>query len=94
MMLPILPGTTPIELTTSSSDVADQEQFFFTQADGEGQTEEQTFGRKEQSRKKATEWVAHEEPYQLRPRSKNSQRLTETLRRTPYTESRQMHGYH
>ena len=33
--------TTPIEVTTSSSDVADEEQFFFTQADGPDENEEQ-----------------------------------------------------
>ena len=31
-----------IEVTTSSSDVADEEQFFFTQADNENESEEQT----------------------------------------------------
>ena len=41
--------TTPIEVTTSSSDVADEEQFFFTQADKENESEKQTFQRKEQS---------------------------------------------
>ena len=50
---------TAIEVTTSSSDIADEEQFFFTQTDGEDQTEEQSLERKEQSRKKATERVAH-----------------------------------
>ena len=54
--------TTPIEVTTSISDVADEEQFFFAQADGEDETEEKTLKRKEQARKKATEWLAHEEP--------------------------------
>ena len=34
--------TTPIELTTSCSDVADEEQFFFTQADNNDESEEQT----------------------------------------------------
>ena len=48
--------TTPIEVTTSSSDVADEEHFFFARADGEDATEEQTLENKEQSRKKATEW--------------------------------------
>ena len=43
--------TTPIEVTTSSSDVADEEQMVFTQADGEDETEEQTLERKGQSRK-------------------------------------------
>ena len=32
--------TTPLEVTTSSSDVADEDQFFFTQTDGEDETEE------------------------------------------------------
>ena len=34
--------TTPIEMTTSSSDVADEEQFFFTNADDTNESEEQT----------------------------------------------------
>ena len=59
--------TTPIEVTTSSSDVADEEQFFFTQADGEDESEEQTLERKEQTREKATELVAHEEPSPMKP---------------------------
>ena len=62
--------TTPIKVTTSSSDVANEEQFFFTQTDGGDETEEQTLERKEQSRKKATEWVAHEEPSSMRPNIK------------------------
>ena len=33
--------TTPIEVTISSSDVADEEQFFFTQTDDQDETEEQ-----------------------------------------------------
>ena len=33
--------TTPIEVSTSSSDVADEEQFFFTQTNGHDATEEQ-----------------------------------------------------
>ena len=59
--------TTPIEVTTSSSDVADEEQFFFTQTYGEGGTEEETLEKKKQSRKKATEWVKHEEPPSMKP---------------------------
>ena len=62
--------TTPIEVTTSSSDVADEEQFFFAQADGEDETEEQTLERKKQSRQKATEWIAHEEPSSMKPSTK------------------------
>ena len=45
-------STTPIELTTSSSDLADEEQLFFAQADGAGETVEQTLKRVGQSRKK------------------------------------------
>ena len=67
--------TTPIEVTTSSSDVADEEQFFFTQKDGEDETEEQTLERKEQSRKKATEWVAHEEPSLMKASIKEFTRI-------------------
>ena len=59
--------TTPIEVTTSSSDVANEERFFFTQTDGEAETEEQTLERKEQSWEKATEWVAHEKPSSMKP---------------------------
>ena len=38
--------TTPIEITTSSSDVADEEQVFFTQTDNDNESEAQTFERK------------------------------------------------
>ena len=38
--------TTPIEVTTSSSDVADEEQIFFTHADDGKESEEQTLERK------------------------------------------------
>ena len=47
--------TTGIEVTTSSSVVADEEQVFFTQAECEDETDGQIFQRKEQSWKKATE---------------------------------------
>ena len=45
--------TTPIEVTTSSSDVADEEQFFFNQADKNDESEKQTLEREEQSRQNA-----------------------------------------
>ena len=45
--------TTPIEVTTSSSDVADEEQIFFTHTDHGEESEEQTLKRKEQSRQNA-----------------------------------------
>ena len=63
--------TTPIEVTTSSSDVADEGQFFLAQADGEDQSEEKDLERKEESRKQATGWVAHDEPSSLKPSTKN-----------------------
>ena len=53
--------TTPIEVTTSSSDVADEEQIFFTSADDVKESEEQTLERKEQSRQNAKQWFANEE---------------------------------
>ena len=40
--------TTPIEVTTSSSDVADEKQILFTQADKNDKSEEQILERKEQ----------------------------------------------
>ena len=52
--------TTHIELITSSSDVADEEQCFLTQADNNDNSEEQTVDRKEQSRQNAKQWAANE----------------------------------
>ena len=54
--------TTLIEVKTSPSDVADHDQFFFTQANNKNESEEQTLERKEQSRQHAKQWVAKEEP--------------------------------
>ena len=45
--------TTPIEVTTSSSDVADEEQVFFTQTDNDNESEEQSLEKKEQSKQNA-----------------------------------------
>ena len=59
--------TTPIEVSTSSSDVAGEEQFFFTQPDSRDETEEQILQRKEQSQKKAAEWVLNQELSSLKP---------------------------
>ena len=59
--------TTPIEVTTSSSDVADEEQFFFTQADSQDETEEKILQRKEQSHKKAAECLVTKEPSSMKP---------------------------
>ena len=52
--------TTPIEVTTSSSDVADEEEIF-THADDGKESEEQTLERKEQLRQNAKQWAANEE---------------------------------
>ena len=59
--------TTPIEVTTSSSDVADEEQFFFTQTDDQDETEKQILQRKTQSCEKVAEWVANQEPSSFKP---------------------------
>ena len=58
---------TPINVSTSSSDVADEEQIFFTQADGPDETKEQILQRKEQSHKKAAEWVVNQEQSSTKP---------------------------
>ena len=59
--------TTPIEVTTTSLDVADEEHFFFARADGKNETEEQILQRKEQSGKKATERLVNQEPSSIKP---------------------------
>ena len=55
----------PIVVTTSSSDVAVDEQIFFTQADSEKESEQQTLQRSEQLRLDAEEWVTNAEPSKL-----------------------------
>ena len=50
--------TTPIEMTTSFSDVADEEQLFFEQP--EEQMKNGTFNGRSHLGKKATDWVANE----------------------------------
>ena len=59
--------TTPIEVSTTSSDVADEEQFSFTQTDGQNETEEHILQRKQQSQRKAAEWALHQEQSSLEP---------------------------
>ena len=59
--------TTPIEVSTSSSDVADEEQIFFTQPDSQDETEEQIPQRKKQSQENAAEWVINQELSSLKP---------------------------
>ena len=63
--------TTPEEVTTSSSDVADEKQFFITQGDGQDETEEQIPHRKEQSQKTAGEWIVNQEPSSMKPSVKD-----------------------
>ena len=58
--------TIPIEVIISSSDVADEEQVFFTKADNNHESEEKTLERKEQSRQIAKQWAAHEESAALK----------------------------
>ena len=53
--------TTPIEVTTSSSDVADEEQVFFTQTDNGNESEEQTLDKKQQSKQNAKKWAMNEQ---------------------------------
>ena len=53
--------TTPVEVTNSSSDVADEENLFLTQADKNDESEEQTLEQKEHWRENAKQWAANEE---------------------------------
>ena len=48
-------------MTTSSSDVADEEHIFFTHADDAKESEEETLERKQQSPQNAKQWAANEE---------------------------------
>ena len=59
--------TTPIEVTTSSSDVADEKQFSFAHTDCQDETEEHILQKKKQSREKAAEWVFNQEPPSMKP---------------------------
>ena len=52
---------TSIEATTSSSDVAGEERFFYTHAHNTNESEEQTRERKEQSRQIAKRWATNAE---------------------------------
>ena len=51
----------------SSSDVADEEQLFFTQPVSPDETEKQIIQRKELSQKKAAEWVVNQELSSMKP---------------------------
>ena len=58
--------TTHIKVTTSSSDVADEKHFFFTQTDKKDESKKQTVEQKEQSQQNAKEGVTNEEPSSLK----------------------------
>ena len=61
--------TTRIEVSSSSSDFTDEEQFFFTQADKKDELEDkkdQTLERKEPSRQNTKQWIANERPLFLK----------------------------
>ena len=58
-------------MSQSSSVVADEEKFFFTQAGAHDETDEQILQRKEQSQKKAAEWVVNQEPSSMKPSIKD-----------------------
>ena len=49
-------------MTTSYSDVANEEQSFFTQADNNDESQEQTLERREHSEQNAKQWAINEEP--------------------------------
>ena len=75
--------TTPIEVTTSSSDVADEEQIFFTHADDGKESEEQTLEKEEHLRQNAKQWAASEESPALKTCMKEFTKIDGTLRRIP-----------
>ena len=83
--------TIPIEGTTSSLDVADEEQLFFTQTDGEEQPEEQIPERKINPGKKKEIGQQMRNHPQWNQVLKKLQKSTETIRRIPLKESRKMH---
>ena len=64
--------TTYIEITTSSSEVPDEEQLLSTQANKKDKSEKQTHEKKEQSRQTAKQWIANEEPPSLKTKVKES----------------------
>ena len=67
--------TTSIEVTTSSSDVADEEQIFFTHADDGKESDDQTFERREQSRQNAKQWAADKESPALKTSVKEFRKI-------------------
>ena len=82
--------TTPIEVIYSSSDVAVEEQFFSTQADNKDESEQETLGRKEQSRQNPKQWASNEETSDLKTIVKQ---FTKIDGNTPWMESKQTHEF-
>ena len=62
--------TTPIEVTTPSSEIADEEQFFFTQSVGEMRLKSDPPTNRTIA-EKATEWVANKKPFSMKPSIKD-----------------------
>ena len=85
--------TTPIEVTTSFSDVADEEQFFFTQADKNDKWEEQTLERKTQSKQNTEQWVANEEPSSLKTNVKKFKKIDGNTTLFSMNGIKQLHDY-
>ena len=85
--------TTPIEVTTSSSDVADEEHIFLTKADKNDESEKKTLKRKNNrdTMRSNGQQMKNHPPW--RQVWKNSQKSTETLRRIQRMESKQMQEY-
>ena len=75
-----------VEVTTSSSDVADEKQVFFTQADKNDESEERTLERKGQSRQNGKQWVTKDEPSYLKTSVKEFTKIEGN------TASYSMHG--
>ena len=85
--------TAPIEVTISSSDVADEEQFFFTQANKNDESEEQTLERKEQSGQNGKQWAANEESSALKSSVKEFTKLDGNTTSHSMKGIKKMHEY-
>ena len=70
-------------MTTSSSDVAGEQQLFSTQVDGEDETEEVTLQQIEQSRKKGNKLGANQELSSMKPSIKKFTEIDGNT--TPYS---------
>ena len=75
--------TTPIEVSTSSSNVADENQFFFTHTDDSNESEEMTLEQKERWRQNAKQWAANEESPVLETSAKEFTKIDENTTSHP-----------